>query len=37
MNATVTVPQINVNDHLNQNWTATETENVKVVVDFFSI
>ncbi len=28
-------PKINVKNHLQENWTKQETENVKVVVDFF--
>lgn len=28
-------PKIEVNEHLRSEWTAQETENVKVVVDFF--
>ena len=28
-------PKIDINEHLQGNWTKQETENVKVVVDFF--
>ena len=28
-------PQIDINNHLQENWTEQETENVKIVVDFF--
>ncbi|MCT4639486.1 MAG: ester cyclase [Bacteroidales bacterium] len=28
-------PKIDVNNYINENWTKQETENVKVVVDFF--
>ena len=28
-------PTIDINEHLQKNWTEEETENVKVVVDFF--
>lgn len=28
-------PKIDVNSYINENWTKQETENVKVVVDFF--
>ena len=30
-----TKPTINLNDHLQESWTQQETNNVKVVVDFF--
>ena len=31
----MSVPTINANDYLQEHWTDQETENVKVVVDFF--
>lgn len=29
------IPVININQHLNENWTQQETDNAKLVVDFF--
>ena len=35
MGNTKEIPEIKLHSHLNNHWTAQETENVKVIIDFF--